>query len=107
MAEIGTDTAVHPCTALAMNCRTECERAPAQDEQVGQNVDHIGRVGLAGDADRQTIVEHPILASIVGAVLGKKVATKRRSPSSQILSMPYTTLVLQALNLFEAGCRKE
>jgi hypothetical protein len=27
-----------------------------QDEQVGQNVDHIGRFGLAGETDRQTRV---------------------------------------------------
>src|SRR5215831_6872246 len=47
-----------------------------QDEQVGQNVDHIDRLELAGDTDRQTFVaelvehvEHPVLATIVGAIL--------------------------------------
>ena len=51
-----------------------------QDEEVGQNVDHIDRLELAGDTDRQTFmaelvehVEHPILTSIVGAVLDKVV----------------------------------
>jgi hypothetical protein len=44
-----------------------------QDEEVGQNTDHIDRLELAGDTDRQAFmselvehVEHPILASIVG-----------------------------------------
>jgi len=51
-----------------------------QDEEVGQNVDHIDRLELAGDTDRQAFmaelvehVEHPILASIMGAVLDKVV----------------------------------
>ena len=51
-----------------------------QDEQVGQNVDHIDRLELAGDTDRQAFmgklvehVEHPIPTSIVGAVLDKVV----------------------------------
>jgi len=50
------------------------------DEEVGQNVDHIDRLELAGNTDRQAFmaefvehVEHPILASIVGAVLDKVV----------------------------------
>jgi hypothetical protein len=52
----------------------------AQDEEIGQNVDHIDRLELAGDTDRQAFmaelvdhVEHPILASIVGAVLDEVV----------------------------------
>src|SRR6516164_8509100 len=51
-----------------------------QDEEVGQNVDHIDRLELAGDTDRQPFVaelvehvEHPIPASIMGAVLDKVV----------------------------------
>jgi hypothetical protein len=51
-----------------------------QDEQVGQNVDHIDRLELAGDTDRQAFmgelvehVEHAVLASLVGAVLDKVV----------------------------------
>ena len=51
-----------------------------QDEQVGQNIDHIDRLELAGDTDRQTFmgelvehVEHPILASVMGAVLDEVV----------------------------------
>src|SRR5215831_18380965 len=49
-----------------------------QDEEVGQNVDHINRLELAGDTDRQAFmaelvehVEHPVLASLVGAVFDK------------------------------------
>src|SRR5215510_91117 len=44
-----------------------------QDEEVGQNVDYIDRLELAGDTDGQTFVgelvehvEHPVLATIVG-----------------------------------------
>jgi hypothetical protein len=51
-----------------------------QDEEVGQNIDHIDRLELAGDTDRQAFmselvehVEHPIPASIVGAVLDEVV----------------------------------
>jgi hypothetical protein len=52
----------------------------AQDEEVGQNVDHIDRLELAADADRQAFmgelvehVEHPIFASVMGAVLDEVV----------------------------------
>jgi hypothetical protein len=48
--------------------------------QVGQNVDHIDRLELAGDTDRQTFVgelvehvEHPVLASIVGTILDEVI----------------------------------
>src|SRR5260221_3670037 len=51
-----------------------------QDEEVGQNVDHIDCLELAGDTDRQAFmaelvenVEHPVFASIMGAVLDKVV----------------------------------
>jgi hypothetical protein len=51
-----------------------------QDEQVVQNVDDIDCFELAGDTDRQAFVgklvndiEHPISASVVGAVLDKVV----------------------------------
>src|SRR6266404_1651655 len=50
-----------------------------QDEE-GQNVDHIDRLELAGDTDRRAFmgelvehVEHPILASVMGAVLDEVV----------------------------------
>ena len=50
----------------------------AQDEQIGQNVDDIDCFELAGDTDRQTFVaelvehvEHPVLATIVRAILTK------------------------------------
>jgi hypothetical protein len=49
-------------------------------KEVGQNVDHIDRLELTGDTDRQAFmgelvehVEHPILASVVGAVFDKVV----------------------------------
>src|SRR5258706_7035550 len=59
-----------------------------QDEEVGQNVDHIDRLELAGDTDRQAFmgelvehVEHPILASVMGAVLDKVVVAVLRPQS--------------------------
>jgi len=72
----------------------------AQDEEVGQNVDHIDRLELAGDTDRQAFmgelvehVEHPILASIVGAVLDKVVgpdmiAVLRPQPNARSVGQP-------------------
>jgi hypothetical protein len=52
----------------------------SQDEQVGQNFDHIDRLELAGDTDRQAFmaelvehVEHPVPASIVGAILDEVI----------------------------------
>ena len=52
----------------------------AQDEQIGENVDDIDCFELAGDTDRQAFVgklvndiEHPISASVVGAVLDNVV----------------------------------
>ena len=50
------------------------------DEEVGQNIDHIDRLELAGDTDRQAFmselvehVEHPIPASVMGTVLDEVV----------------------------------
>jgi hypothetical protein len=66
-----------------------------QDEEVGQNVDHIDRLELAGDTDRQAFmgelvehVEHAVLASVVGAVLDKvvgpdMVAVLRAQPNAR------------------------
>jgi hypothetical protein len=52
----------------------------AQDEEIGQHIDHIDRLEPAGDADRQAFVgelvenvEHSIPASIMGAALDKVV----------------------------------
>src|SRR5262245_9238952 len=71
-----------------------------QDEEAGQNVDHIDRLELAGDTDRQAFmgelvehVEHPILASIVGAVLDKVVgpdmiALLRPQPDARSVGQP-------------------
>src|SRR6266508_2396412 len=71
-----------------------------QDEEVGQNVDHIDRLELAGDTDRQAFmaelvehVEHPILASVVGAVFDKVVgpdmiALLRPQPNARTVGQP-------------------
>jgi hypothetical protein len=71
-----------------------------QDEEVGQNVDHIDRLELAGDTDRQTFVgelvehvEHPILAPIVGAVLDEvigpdMIALLRPQPNARSVGQP-------------------
>jgi hypothetical protein len=71
-----------------------------QDEEVRQNVDHIDRLELAGDTDRQTFVgelvehvEHPILACIVGAVLDQVVgpdmiALLRPQPNARSIGQP-------------------
>ena len=55
-------------------------RHAAQDEEIGQRIDHIDGLELAGDPDRQAFVgelvdhvEHAILPSIMGAVLDKVV----------------------------------
>src|SRR5262245_12308730 len=71
-----------------------------QDEQVGQNVDYIDRLELAGDTDRQAFVgelvehvEHPILASIVGAILDEvigpdMIALLRPQPNARSVGQP-------------------
>src|SRR6476469_2183723 len=71
-----------------------------QDEQVGQNVDHIDRLELASDTDRQAFmgelvehVEHPVLASIMGAVLDEVVgpdmiALLRAQPNARSVGQP-------------------
>src|SRR5918993_5315150 len=50
----------------------------AQDEEIGQDVDHVRGLELASDPDRQALVrelvdevEHAVLSSIVSAVLDK------------------------------------
>jgi len=55
-------------------------RHATQDEEIGQHLDHIDGLELAGDPDRQTFVgelvdhiEHAIFPSIVGPVLDKIV----------------------------------
>ena len=52
----------------------------AQDEQIGEDVDHVGGLELAGDPDRQALVrelvdevEHAVLPSIVSAILDEVV----------------------------------
>src|SRR5262249_49765801 len=75
----------------------------AQDEEIGQNIDHIDRRELAGDTDRQAFVgklvndiEHPISASIVGAILDKVVgpdmiALLRAQPNARSVGQPEST----------------
>src|SRR5499427_9319306 len=72
----------------------------AQDGQIGENVDDIDCFELAGDTDRQAFVgklvndiEHPISASIVGAVLDKVVgpdviAVLRPQPDARSVRQP-------------------
>src|SRR5262249_17763987 len=71
-----------------------------QDEQVAQNVDHIDRLELASDTDRQTLVgelvehvEHPILASVMGGLLDEVVgpdmiALLRPQPDARSVGQP-------------------
>ena len=70
----------------------------AQDEQVGQHVDHVRRLQLACDADRQALprelidhVQHPELAALVRAgfdkVVGPDVIATLR-PQSQAGTIP-------------------
>src|SRR3954468_5839 len=55
-------------------------RHTAQDEEIGQDIDHVHGLELAGDPDRQALVrelvddvEHAVLPSVVGAVLDEVV----------------------------------
>jgi hypothetical protein len=71
-----------------------------QDDEVRQNVDHVDGLKLAGDADHQAFVgklvehvEHPIPASIMGAVLDKVVgpdmiAVLWPQPNAQSIRQP-------------------
>jgi hypothetical protein len=71
-----------------------------QDEEVRKNVDHINRLKLAGDTDRQAFVgelvndiEHPISAPIVGAILDKVIgpdviAVLRPQPDARSVGQP-------------------
>ena len=55
-------------------------RHAPQDEEVGQDVDHVGALELAGDPDRQALagelvddVQHPDLPAVVGSGFHKVV----------------------------------
>src|SRR3989440_1063320 len=75
----------------------------AQDEEVGQNVDHIDRLELAGDTDRQAFmgelvehVEHAVLASVMSTVLDEVVgpdmiALLRSQPNARSVGQPEST----------------
>ena len=59
---------------------SDVARHTAQDEEIGQHIDHIDGLKFAGDPDRQAFmgklvdhIEHSILPSIVGAILDKVV----------------------------------
>ena len=59
---------------------TDIARRAPQDEQVGQHVDHRGRVQLAINADRQTLpreliddVDHAVFETVIRAVFDKIV----------------------------------
>jgi len=69
--------------------RTHVLRHAPQDEQIGQNVDHIRRFELADDPDRQALmrelvdnVQHPILPAIVGMVLDEVIGPDMIGPLS-------------------------
>ena len=60
--------------------RTDVTRHAAKNEEVGQDVDHVDRLELAIDADRQAFmgelvddVEHPVFAALMGAILDEVV----------------------------------
>ena len=65
-----------------------------QDEEVGQNVDHIDRLELAGDTENSSsTLSIPVPASIVGAVLDKVVgpdmiALLRPQPNARSVGQP-------------------
>ena len=80
--------------------RTNVPRHAAQDEEVGQHVDHINRLQPPGHADRQALVrelvdhvEHPVLPSIVRAIFDEVVrphviAMLRPEPEARAISQP-------------------
>src|SRR6516162_5544433 len=90
---------VLPWRGTPVRCRTGYKRECPAGE-VGQNVDHIDRLKLAVDTDRQAFmgelvehVEHPVLASLVGAVLDKVVgpdmiALLRPQPNARSVGQP-------------------
>jgi len=75
-------------------------RDAAQDKEIGQHVDYIDGLELAGDPDRQAFmgeliddVEHSVLPSIVGAILDKVVgpdvvAMLRPQPDARSIREP-------------------
>jgi hypothetical protein len=79
----------------------------AQDEQVGQDVDDLGRFELAPDPDGQALVgelvddvEQPELAPVVGAVLDEVVAPDvvgplRAQPEAGAVGQPQAAALRQ------------
>lgn len=60
--------------------RSHIARRSPQDEEIGEHVDHRGRVELAIDADRQTLpselvddIEHAILSPVMSAIFDEVV----------------------------------
>ena len=61
----------------------------AQDEEIGQRVDHIGRPQSAINTDRESLageliddVQHPILPPIMGAVLYEVICESAWGPDA-------------------------
>src|SRR5262249_50931626 len=89
-----------PWRRTPVRCRPDVSGNAPQDEEVGQNVDHIDRLELAGDTDRQTFVgelvehvEHPVLATIVRAILDEvigpdMIALLRPQPDARSVGQP-------------------
>ena len=68
------------CASYSSPCWGEIEIHAAQDEEIGQDVDHIDRFEPPVNADRQAFmrelvdeVEHPVLLSLMGAVLDEVI----------------------------------
>src|SRR5919112_6086510 len=66
-----------PWPRTRARCRSGCG---PPDEQIGQDIDHVGGLELAGDPDRQALVgelvddvEHAVLPSVMSAILDKVV----------------------------------
>src|SRR6185295_6811490 len=82
-AALAPTAVIHLCTALATNSGPLSDRmwpGTPQDEQVREHVDDVDGLQLAIHPDGQTLVrefidhiEHPELASIVGAVLDEVI----------------------------------
>ena len=85
-AVLAPTAVIHAWTALATNSGPLSERTwpgtprRMQDEEIGQDLEHVRGLELAGDPDRQAFVrelvddiEHPVLPAVVGAILDEVV----------------------------------
>src|SRR5262249_55743319 len=81
---------------------------PRRMKRSDRNVDHIDRFEFAGDTDRQAFmgelvehVEHPILASVMGAVLDEVVGPDmitllRAQPNARSVGQPESADVIHS-----------